>query len=148
MFWGASSQGFILSLTGEGWGVRCDREGLEDVVTVRDCREKPLSGPIGSHEGSSEEIMLLISRLKSSCVPLGVTAPTASLKCLYSKACLMGNKQEELEICVQSQGQDLMAITEMRWVSSHDLNAVMGGYITSGKDRLGKRGGELVLYVR
>ena len=28
----------------------------------------------------------------------------ASLKCLYTNACSMGNKQEELEICVRSHG--------------------------------------------
>ena len=55
-------------------GIRCDREGLRDVVTVGDCGEKPLSCPIGSCKGSSEEAMAPILRPKSSCVPLGVTA--------------------------------------------------------------------------
>jgi len=35
-----------------------------------------------------------------------------SLKCLYTNACSMGNKEEELEICVWLQDHDLIAITE------------------------------------
>jgi len=50
-------------------------------------------------------------------------------------ACSMGNKQEELEICVRSQGHDLMAITETWWDSSHDWNAVMDSYTLFRKDR-------------
>jgi len=37
---------------------------------------------------------------------------TAQLKCVYTKACSMGNKQEELEAIVQQDGYDLVAITE------------------------------------
>jgi len=37
----------------------------------------------------------------------------------------MGNKQEELDICVQSQGHDLIAITEIWWDSLHDWNFVI-----------------------
>jgi len=44
----------------------------------------------------------------------------ASLKYLYSNARSMGNKQEELEICVCSQGHDFTAITKTWWDSSHD----------------------------
>ncbi|GAB0208569.1 cAMP-dependent protein kinase inhibitor alpha [Grus japonensis] len=58
-----------------------------------------------------------------------------SLKCLYTNACSMGNKQEELEVCVQSQGHDLIAITETWWDSSHDWNAVMDDYVLFRKDR-------------
>lgn len=55
---------------------------LRDVVTVGDCREKPLSCHIGACEDSSEKILLPVPHPKSSCVPLGVTAPVAVLKCL------------------------------------------------------------------
>ena len=40
------------------------------------------------------------------------------LKCLYSNAHSMGNKQEGLEAFVQLQGYDLTRITEMWWHSS------------------------------
>jgi len=50
------------------------------------------------------------------------------LKCLHTNACSIGNKQEELEIYVQSQGHDFIAITETWWDSSHDWNVVIDGY--------------------
>ena len=60
----------------------------------------------------------------------------------------MGNKQEELEICVWSRGHDLTAITETWWHRSHDCNAVMDGYVLVRKDRPARRGGGVALYVR
>jgi len=36
----------------------------------------------------------------------------AQLKCIYTTACSMGNKQEELEAIVQQDSYDLAAITE------------------------------------
>ncbi|GAB0206453.1 hypothetical protein GRJ2_003110900 [Grus japonensis] len=60
----------------------------------------------------------------------------------------MGNKQEELEVCVWSQGHDLIAITETWWDRSHDWNAVMDGYVLFRKDRPARRGGGVALYVR
>lgn len=50
----------------------------------------------------------------------------------------MGNKQDELEMRVRSQGHDLIAITEMWWDSSRDWNSIMEGYVLFQKDRLGK----------
>ncbi|PKU26818.1 hypothetical protein llap_22878 [Limosa lapponica baueri] len=60
----------------------------------------------------------------------------------------MGNRQEELEICVRSQGHDLIAVTETWWDSSHDWNAVMDGYVLFRKDRPARPGGGVALYVR
>lgn len=80
-----------------GRRVRCDREGLGDVATVGDCREKPLQLSHRIVQGLFEKVMLPIPCSKS-CVPLGVTAPAASLRYLYSNAHSMGNKQGELEI--------------------------------------------------
>jgi len=60
----------------------------------------------------------------------------------------MGNKQEELEICVQLQGHDLIAMTETWWDSSHDWNAVIDGYRVFRKDRTTRRDGGVGLYVR
>jgi len=84
-----------------------------------------------------------------SCTPPGKPAcPSSSMKCLYTNACSMGNKHEEIEICVRSQGHDLIAITETWWDSSHDWNAVMDGYTLFRKDRPTRRGGGVALYVR
>ena len=41
-----------------------------------------------------------------------VTRPIAKLRCLYTSACSMGNKQEELETMAQLGKYDLIAITE------------------------------------
>ncbi|XP_010078459.1 PREDICTED: focadhesin-like, partial [Pterocles gutturalis] len=59
-----------------------------------------------------------------------------SLKCLYTNACSMGNKQEELEIHVGSGDYDLdlVPIPETWWENSHDWNVVMGGYTLLRKD--------------
>jgi len=50
---------------------------------------------------------------RSSCIPPGKPAcSSSSLKCLCTDTHNMGNKQEELEICVWSHDHDLIAITE------------------------------------
>jgi len=73
---------------------------------------------------------------------------TAQLKCVYTNARSIGNKQEELEAIIQQDGYDLVAITETWWDSSHDWHAVMDGYRTFRKDSPTRRGGEVALYVR
>ncbi|GAB0187578.1 hypothetical protein GRJ2_001223100 [Grus japonensis] len=72
----------------------------------------------------------------------------AQLKCIYTNARSMGNKQEELEAIVQQDSCDLVAITEMWWDNSHDWSAAMDGYKLFRRDRHGRRGGEVALYVR
>jgi len=72
----------------------------------------------------------------------------SSLKCLYTNAHRMENKQEELKICVQSEGHDLVAITETWWDNSHDWHAVLDGYKLFRKDRPTGRGRGVALYVR
>jgi len=46
-------------------------------------------------------------------MPVSGVRPTAQLKCIYTKAHSMGNKQEELEAIVQQDSYDLMTITEI-----------------------------------
>lgn len=58
------------------------------------------------------------------------TQSHTSLKCLYPNTHSTGNKQDQLEICVQSQTFNLTVITETQWDSSHDWNAAMKGYTT------------------
>ena len=60
----------------------------------------------------------------------------------------MGNKQEELEAIVQQASYDLVAITETWWDRSHDWSAAMDGYKLFRKDRQGRRGGGVALYVK
>lgn len=103
---------------------------------------------MGSCKDSSEKVMLPVLHPKSSCVLPEVTAPAASLNCPYTNVCSMGNKQEELKICLQLQGCGLVAITGMWWDISHDWNAVMEGSIFFWIDRFGKQGGGVSHYVR
>ncbi|CAM5172065.1 unnamed protein product [Eretmochelys imbricata] len=70
------------------------------------------------------------------------------LKCLYTNAQSLGNKQGELEVLVMSRNYDVIGITETWWDNSHDWSAVMDGYKLFRKDRQGRKGGGVALYVR
>ena len=60
----------------------------------------------------------------------------------------MGNKQEELEAIVQQENYDIVAIMETWWDDSHNWSAAMDGYKLFRRDRQGRRGGGVALYVR
>uniref|UniRef100_A0A8B9C3Y3 Reverse transcriptase domain-containing protein n=1 Tax=Anser brachyrhynchus TaxID=132585 RepID=A0A8B9C3Y3_9AVES len=72
----------------------------------------------------------------------------ARLKCIYTNARSMGNKQDELEAIVQREGYDLVAIMETWWDHSHDWSAAMSGYRLFRRDRQHRRGGGVALYIR
>ncbi|KAK4827186.1 hypothetical protein QYF61_015148 [Mycteria americana] len=76
------------------------------------------------------------------------TWTTAQLKCLYTNARSMGNKQEELEAIVHQENYDMVAIMETWWDDSHNWSAAMDGYKLFRRDRRGRRGGGVALYVR
>lgn len=78
---------------------------------------------------------------------LGVKQMTR-LKCVYTNARSMGNKQEELEVIVCQANYDLVAITESWWDHSHDCSAVMDGYKLFRMERQGRNGGGVVLYIK
>ncbi|GAB0209421.1 hypothetical protein GRJ2_003407800 [Grus japonensis] len=59
----------------------------------------------------------------------------------------MGNEQEELETCVCLQGYDLIGIPETWWDSSYDWSVGMEGYRLFRKDRQGRQGGGVALYI-
>ncbi|GAB0204560.1 hypothetical protein GRJ2_002921600 [Grus japonensis] len=59
----------------------------------------------------------------------------------------MGNKQVEVETCTCLQGYDLIGITEMWWDGSYDGNLGMQGHRLFRKDRQGRQGGDIALYV-
>ena len=73
--------------------------------------------------------------------------PMAKLKGLYTKVCSMGNKQEELETMVQLGKYYLIAITETWWDESHDWNTLIEDYRLFRRDRQGRKGGGVALYV-
>ena len=69
------------------------------------------------------------------CSSKKVTWPTAQLKCLYTNACSMGNKPEELEATVLLERYDLVAITETWWDESHVWSVAVDGYRLFRRDR-------------
>ena len=87
-------------------GVLGDREVCGNAVALGNGKSQTCPG--GVREGSTEKAM----------------RPVAKLKCLYTNACSMGIKQEELETVVQLRKYDLIAITETWWDESHDWNTL------------------------
>ena len=71
----------------------------------------------------------------------------AQLKCLYTNAHSMGNKQEELEATVQLESYVLIGIAETWWDESHDWSAALDGYNPFRRDRQERRGGGVALYT-
>ena len=70
------------------------------------------------------------------------------LKCLYTNTLSMIKKQDELEVLVSSLSWDVIGISETWWNESHDWSAGMEGYGLFRRDRQGRRGGGVALYVR
>ncbi|KAK4828900.1 hypothetical protein QYF61_001458 [Mycteria americana] len=60
----------------------------------------------------------------------------------------MGNKQEDLEAIVQQENYDMVAIMETWWDDSHNWSVTIDGYKLFRRDRQGRRGGGVALYVR
>ena len=65
---------------------------------------------------------------------LGVR-PVTRLKYVYTNACSVGSKREELEATVCQANYDLVAITDTWWDCSHDWRTVMDGYKLFRRDR-------------
>ncbi|KAM6103455.1 uncharacterized protein LJ206_014212 [Theristicus caerulescens] len=173
---GAHRQGFKLDLKGEGVNIRfaCDKgwDGtpwLEGQGTSRgwDASEGPQpvhlrragdtaaqSKSYGNEQGGLEviganrEISEKFLKGTKGCSSKKVTWMTAQLKCLYTNARSMGNKQEELEATMPPESYDLVAITETWWDESHDWSSAIEGYRLFRRDRRGRRGGGVALYVK
>ena len=60
----------------------------------------------------------------------------AQLKCIYTNACHLGNKQEKLEATVLLQNHNVVAITETWWNDSSDWSVASNGYKLFRRDRL------------
>lgn len=56
-----------------------------------------------------------------------VNQSTEQLRCLYTNARNIWDKQVELEVLIQDQNYDLIGITEPWWDNSHDWNKNMKG---------------------
>ncbi|GAB0206658.1 hypothetical protein GRJ2_003131400 [Grus japonensis] len=102
------------------------------VIDVLEIMEAPENGHIGIRASPLKKVM----------------GSVAQLKCIYTNARSMGNKQEELEAIVQLENYDIVAIMETWWDDLHNWSAVMDGYKLFRRDRQGRRGGGVALYVR
>ena len=69
-------------------------------------------------------------------------------KCWYTSTCSMRNKQDELEALVSSRSYNIIGISETWWNESHDWSAGMEGCRLFRRDRQGRQGGGVALYVR
>ncbi|KAK4824952.1 hypothetical protein QYF61_021640 [Mycteria americana] len=79
--------------------------------------------------------------------PKKVTGSIAQLKCIYTNACSMGNKEEELEAIVHQENYDIVAIMETWWDDSHNWSAAMDGYKLFRRHRQGRRDSGVALYT-
>ena len=77
-----------------------------------------------------------------------VHTSTGGLKCLYTNARSMGNKQEELTLLLADTSPDIVKITETWWDETHDWAVNVKGYRLYRRDRIGKRGGGVALYIK
>ncbi|PKU32056.1 rna-directed dna polymerase from mobile element jockey-like [Limosa lapponica baueri] len=60
----------------------------------------------------------------------------------------MGNKQGELEAIMLLESYDIVAITEPCWDESYDWSVAIEGYKLFRRDRRGRRGGGVALYLK
>lgn len=72
----------------------------------------------------------------------------AQLNCLYTSACILGNKQDELEATVLLGRHYVAAVTETWWDDSHDWSEAIDGYKMFRRDRQERRGGGVALYIK
>lgn len=115
-------------MMGEG-RVLGDRAERGNAVTLGSSRGKPQIYPAGIRQGSSQ------------------MATTAQPKRLHTNARSTGN-QQEFETVAQLEKCDRTAITETWWDESHDWKTATEGYRLLRRDRQGRRGGGVALYVR
>ena len=76
------------------------------------------------------------------------TRKEIKLRCLYTNARSMSNKQEELEATVCSESYGIVAITETWWKDSHSWSTAMEGYQLFKRDRLDRKGGGVAIYIK
>ncbi|KAK4806437.1 hypothetical protein QYF61_013930 [Mycteria americana] len=163
-------ESFKLDSKGEGDNIRLAREKLRgDVPWLEGAADSEDSRPESSRctgyawaqpkssgvepgdteaTGAKRETPVKCLKARKGCSSMKEARTTPQLKCLYTNARSMGNKQEELEAIVRQENYDMVAITETWWDDSHNWSAAMDGYKLFRRDRRGRRGGGVALYVR
>ena len=135
----------------EGWGAsRSTQPVAQQQVRDTAAMWKSCRGELEAPEvsGANKKKPMKHLKGKQGCSAMKVTRPTAQMKCLYTNACSMRNKQEELETIVLLENYHLIAITETWWDESYDWNAALDGYRLFRRDRRGRRGGGIALYIK
>ena len=64
-----------------------------------------------------------------------VTGPAAQLKCFYTNAHSLANKQQELEATVLLENYGIVVVTETWWDDSHDWSVAIDSYKLFRRDR-------------
>lgn len=77
----------------------------------------------------------------------GIGYNVPHLKYFYTNAHSMKIKQEELEALAQSQRFYVIGTNETWWDESCDCSAMLGGYRLFERDKQGRRGRGVALYV-
>ena len=116
-----------MELGDEPWSSKGSR-----VIEVLETMEAPKNGHIGIEASP----------------PRKVAGSVAQLKHIYTSACSMGNKREELEAIVQQENYDIVAITETWWDDLQNWSAAMDGYKLFRSERQGRRCCGVALCVR
>ncbi|KAK4816911.1 LOW QUALITY PROTEIN: hypothetical protein QYF61_024921 [Mycteria americana] len=142
---GAHRQSFKLDSKREGSNTRLARCAGYAGAQLKLCRVE-----LGDTEaiGAKRETPVKHLKAHKGCSSMKETRVTAQLKCLYTKARSTGNKQEDLEAIVHQENYDMVAITETWWDDLHNWSAAMDGYKLFRRDRRGRRGGGVALYIR
>jgi len=120
------------------------RRAGDTAAQLKSCRDE-----LGAPEvvGANKEISVKHPKANKGCSSMKVTRPTAQMKCLCTNACSMGNKHEELEATVLLESYDLIALIETWWKESRDWSVAIDGYRLFRRDREGKRGGGVALWI-
>ncbi|KAK4832625.1 hypothetical protein QYF61_024606 [Mycteria americana] len=90
--------------------------------------------------GAKRETPVKHLEAHKGCSSLKEARTTAQLKCLYTNARSMGNKQGELEAITHQENYDIVAVTETWWDDLHNWSMAMDGYKLFRRDRQGRRG--------
>ncbi|XP_059582419.1 uncharacterized protein LOC132250144 [Alligator mississippiensis] len=131
--------GFKLGSPGEG----------EDGGSHRTPNQKTPTRTAQSRQATSTRSTQVRDRgLDSPGIGGAVHTPSGGLKCLYTNAHSMENKQEELAFLLANTNPYIVELTETWWDPTHDWVVNIKGYWLYRQDRKGRKGGDVALYVK
>ncbi|PKU45830.1 rna-directed dna polymerase from mobile element jockey-like [Limosa lapponica baueri] len=117
----------------------------KDIEVLEQVQRRATKLPYGEEPAAPEKVEVNSEtpvRHIKGCSLKKAAQPTAQLKCLYTNACGMGNKQEELEAIMPLERYDIVAITEILWDESYNWSVGIEGYKLFRRDRPPDQDGE------